>query len=390
MKGHAVDWSTIVVGAGPAGLGTAAMLRKRGVPTLIVDRANAVASSWHARYDGFRLNTSSWFSYLPGRRFPRTAGQWPSRESLVSYYETYAHENELEIQLNTEVVRIERDKDLWLLRTSQREMRSRNVVVATGRDHTPVIPPWPGKNDYGGEMIHSAEYKNARPYLDKKVLVVGPGNSGFEIADQLSRGGAAMTWLSIRTPPHVIHRNVGPVPTDAFAVLGRRLPVATVDAAAEVIRKIRIGDLSKYGINSPPDGIYTRVNRTGMIPTVDGSFLDAIKNGRVEVVPAVDSLHASHVALADGSIIEPDALIAATGYRRNLEPLVGHLGILDGDGFPLVHDRQTHPNAPRLHFIGFTVPLSGNLRQHRFDARKIARSIGSRQESPLNEEVTGG
>jgi putative flavoprotein involved in K+ transport len=234
--GESRSVACMVIGAGPAGLGTAAMLRRRSVPTLLVDRADRVASSWHARYDGFRLNTSSWFSYLPGRRYPRQAGQWPSREAIVAYYETYTQENELDIQLNTEVFRIERDGDMWLLQTSQGEMRSPSVVVATGRDHTPMIPPWHGKDDFDGELIHSTEYKNAKPYRAKKVLVVGPGNSGFEIADQLSRGGAAETWLSIRTPPHVIHRNLGPIPTDAFAVLGRRLPIPVVDAAAELIR----------------------------------------------------------------------------------------------------------------------------------------------------------
>jgi cation diffusion facilitator CzcD-associated flavoprotein CzcO len=377
MERLPIDSTCIVIGAGPAGLGTAAMLRRRGVPVLVVDRADRVASSWHARYDGFRLNTSSWFSYLPGAHYPRAAGQWPSRDAIVSYYESYAQKHDLDIQLKTEVLRLERENELWLLRTSQGNVRSRHVVIATGRDHTPVIPQWPGRNDYRGELIHSAQYKNAAPYRDQKVLVVGPGNSGFEIADQLSRGGAAKTWLSIRTPPHVIHRNVGPLPTDAFAVLGRRLPVVVIDVAGEVIRKLRIGDLSEYGLDAPPDGIYTRIRRTGMIPTVDGSFLDAIKTKRVEIVAAVDALHPSYVALTDGSIVEPDAVIAATGYRTNLEPLVGHLGVLDDEGFPLVHDRITHPNAPRLHFIGFTFPLSGNLRQHRFDARKIARAMTS-------------
>lgn len=372
-----VDVVCVLVGAGPAGLGTAAMLKKGGVPTLMVDRAGDIASSWRGRYDGFRLNTSSWFSYLPGLRYPRQAGQWPSREAIVDYYHSYAEANALDVRLHTEVLRIDRKAESWLLRTSQGEMRSRHVVIATGRDHTPVVPPWPGGDDFGGELIHSASYKNAQPYEGKKVLVVGPGNSGFEIADQLSKGGATKTWLSIRTPPHVIHRNVGPIPTDAFAVLGRRLPVPVLDAAADVIRKLRIGDLSEYGLPPPPDDIYTRVKRTGMIPTVDGSFVETIKSRRVHIVEAVERLEHSCVVLTDGSIVEPDAIVAATGYRRNLEPLAGHLGILDDDGFPLVHDRRTHPKAPRLHFVGFTVPLSGNLRQLRLDAKKVAKSIAS-------------
>lgn len=204
---------------------------------------------------------------------------------------------------------------------------------------------------------------------------MGPGNSGFEIANQLSAGGAARTWLSVRTPPHIIHRDIGPFPSDVFTVLARRLPVRVVDATADLVRRATIGDLSPQGLSSPPDGIYTRLQRTGMIPTIDGPFIEALREGRVVVVAAVERFERSHVVLADGSSLDPDAVIAATGYRRELEPLVGHLGVLDDDGHPAVHGRTTHPNAPGLHFVGFSEPFSGNLRELRFDARRIARAI---------------
>lgn len=206
-------------------------------------------------------------------------------------------------------------------------------------------------------------------------MVVGPGNSGFEIADQLTAAGASATWLSIRTPPHVIHRDVGPLPSDVLAVLARRLPVGLVDAIGGAIRRVRIGDLSPYGLEPPPDGIYTRLRRTGMIPTVDGSFVKAIRQRRVEVVAAVERFEGRRVRLADTRELEPDVVIAATGYDRELEPLVGHLGVLHDDGRPVVRGSKAHPDAPGLHFVGFTEPLSGNLRELRFDARRIARML---------------
>lgn len=366
----------VVIGAGPAGLGTAAMLRDEGIDVLVVERAEAVAASWRARYDGFRLNTSRWFSYLPGKRFPRAAGRWPSRDALVSYYEGYAKQHRLECRFRTEVERIESLDRGWRLLTPVGAIEAGSVVVATGKYHTPVIPPWPGADGFSGEIIHSASYRNAEPFRGRHVLVVGPGASGFEIALQLAEGGAASARLSVRTPPHIVHRNIGPFPSDLFAVLSRGLPTAVVDRLGELIRRVSIGDLSRYGLDPPPDGIYTRVKRTGMIPTVDGPYVRAVKRRLVEVVPALESFERSRVLLTNGRSIEPDVVIAATGYRRNLEPLVGHLGLLRSDGHPKVHGSEAHPDAAELYFVGFTEPFSGNLRQLRLDAREVAQAVG--------------
>jgi putative flavoprotein involved in K+ transport len=368
--------SCLVIGAGPAGLATAAALERRGVGALVVERGDGVATSWRGRYDGFRLNTSSWFSYLPGRRFPRQAGRWPSRDALVAYYEDYAKGHGLRVVTNAEVERIVRAPTGWRLDTKAGALEAPQVVVATGKYRTPTIPDWPGQADFAGEVVHSADYRNARPYHGRDVLVVGPGNSGFEIAVQLAEGGARSVRLSIRTPPHVIHREIGPFPSDLFAVLGRRLPPPLVDRVAEGLRKWRIGDLSRYGLESPPDGLYERLIRTGMIPTADGRFVTALEQGEMTVVPALERFEGPAAILADGSRIEPSAVIAATGYARDLEPLVGHLGVVGTDGRPLVNGARDLPQARGLRFIGFSEPLSGNLRQIRLDARRVASRIG--------------
>jgi len=343
---------------------------------LIVERGEGVATSWRGRYDGFRLNTSSWFSYLPRRRFPRRAGRWPSREALVDYYEDYAGRHDLKVITDTQVDRIVRAPSGWRLETNGGELEAPEVVVATGKYRTPKIPEWPGRESFAGELVHSAAYRNARPYRDSDVLVVGPGNSGFEIAVQLAEGGARSVRLSVRTPPHIVHREIGPFPTDLFAVLGRRLPPRLVDAVAAGLRKLTIGDLSRHGLIAPTDGLYERLIRTGMIPTADGRFVAALEEGEMTVVPALERFEGPAAILADGSRIEPSAVIAATGYARDLEPLVGHLGVVGTDGRPLVNGARDLPQARGLRFIGFSEPLSGNLRQIRLDARRVASAIG--------------
>lgn len=372
----------MVIGAGPAGLGTAAMLRRRGVQALLVDRADAVATSWRARYDGFRLNTSSWFSYLPGQRFPRTADRWPSRDELVAYYQSYAERNGLRFRGGTEVERVDRSDGGWVLRTSGGQIDTRYVVIATGKYRTPIIPSWPGRESFEGEVIHSTEYRNAQPYAGREVLVIGPGASGFEIATQVASADGSKVWLAVRTPPHIVRRNVGPLPVDLFAVLGRRLPVPVVDRLGKIIRRLTIGDLTGYGLQTPPDGVYTRLKRTGMVGTVDGPYLDSVKSGAVTVVPALERFDGRAVILADGSRLNPATVIAATGFHRDLEPLVGHLGVLTRDGHPAAHGARTHPDAPNLHFIGFSEPLSGNLRELRLVAKRIAHAIASTSSNP--------
>lgn len=367
----------IVVGSGPAGLGAAAMLRRAGVETLVLERALRTADSWHGRYDGFRLNTSSWFSYLPGRRLPRSSGRWPSRDSLVGYYERYARDHDLRIVHGVALHRIAHGNPGWTLETSQGPYRASCVVIATGKYNEPKLPDWPGADGFTGEITHSARYRNPHPYRGRRVLVVGPGASGFEIATQIGTSGSAPAWLSIRTPPHIVHRNVGPFPSDLFAVLARRLPVRLVDSAAELIRRASLGDLRSFGLAPPPDGIYSRVMRTGMIPTVDGPYLRAIKQGHVKIVPAVVAFERGNVTLADGSRLQPDVVIAATGYHRKLEGMVGHLGVLDGDGRPRANGGRPAASAPGIFFIGFSEPFSGNLRELRLDAERIAPAVAA-------------
>lgn len=143
-----------------------------------------------------------------------------------------------------------------------------------------------------------------------------------------------------------------------------------------VVQRLTIGDLSAHGLPPPTRGTYSRALEDS-IPILDVGLVDLLKRGRVEAVPAVESFEGADVVLADGRRVRPDAVIAATGFRRGLEPLVGHLGLVGPNGRPTVHGARTDGAAPGLRFIGFTNPLSGNLREIGIDASRIARAVAA-------------
>ncbi|MBR7671917.1 flavin-containing monooxygenase [Streptomyces daliensis] len=364
-----------VIGAGPGGLATAAALRARGISTVVLEKSDSVGASWRAHYDRLHLHTTRRWSSLPGLPIPRSYGRWVARDDLVRYLESYAEYHQIEVATGVEVDSLDRQGDQWVLHANGgRRLTTPVVVVATGCNHTAHLPDWPGRESFEGELLHASRYRHAAPYAGKDVLVVGVGNTGAEIAVDLAEGGASRVRLAVRTPPHIVRRTTLGWPAQASAVLCRRLPTRLVDGIAAQLAKASVPDLSPYGLPRPTTGLYSRV-REGAIPVQDVGLVKAVREGRVEPVAGVESLDGSKVQLTDGTTVTPDVVIAATGYRRGLEDLVGHLGVLDARGRPVVHGRRTHPDAPGLHFTGFTNPISGMLREIARDADKIAKAI---------------
>ena len=154
----------------------------------------------------------------------------------------------------------------------------------------------------------------------------------------------------------------------------RHLPVPVVDRVAAAVARVEVPDLAEFGLPRPTTGLYSRV-RQGSVPLQDVGLIAAVQGRRVEPVAAVDSFDDGAVVLADGSRITPEVIIAATGYRRGLEPLVGDLDVLDDRGLPRVHGPRTSTSAPGLYFTGYTNPISGMFRELGIDARRIARAI---------------
>jgi putative flavoprotein involved in K+ transport len=367
------DW--IVVGAGPAGLSAAAALRERGVEPLVVEQGRGVGTAWRtARYDRLHLHTVRWLSGLPGLSIPKRYGRWVARDDFVDYLDAYARRFAIEPRFDIRVERVDRADGGWRLVTSGGELDARRVAVATGYSNVPRPADWSGVDTYRGELLHSVEYRNAERFRGRDVLVVGTGNSGAEIAVDLVEGGAKRVRLAVRTPPNIVRRDRFGIPTQVLGIALGKLPGRALNPIGRTLRRLTIPDLSPYGLPAPHDG-FTQLLRTGTIPILDVGIVDAVRSGAVEVVGAVEAVDAHDVVLAGGERIQPDAVIAAIGFRPGLEPLVGHLGVLDERGLPLVHGSAEHPNARGLHFVAMELTLSGLLRTAARDARAVADAV---------------
>ena len=369
MESHEI----VIVGAGPAGLATGALLRRAGLEPLLLEAGTEPGAAWRERYDRLHLHTPRLLSGLPGRRIPRRFGRWVARDDLLVYLHEYADAERLDVHTNVRVERIERDGDAWRLDTPQGPLRAETVVVATGYNGTPFVPEWPGRASYSGEFLHSSEYRNPLPFRDRDVLVVGAGNSGAEIATDVADGRAARARLSVRTPPQILRRATAGIPAQLVGIAIRRVPPSWVDPISKAQRRLSIPDLAEQGLPRPEVGVRTSFITTGTTPVLDVGIVEAVRHGRVEIVAAVEGFDGAEVRLADGSRIDPDVVIAATGFRAGLDALVGHLGILDARGLPRATDGE--PAQPGLWFVGFKPTLGGQLREGSIAARNVAASV---------------
>jgi putative flavoprotein involved in K+ transport len=365
----------LVVGAGAAGLGAAAELRRSAVPVVVLDRAHRVGESWRSRYDGLRLNSARVVSGVRGAPISWAAGRFPSRDAYADYLASCVDRLGLDVRCGIEVTRIDRHENGYVIRSPQGEFNAAAVVVATGYDREPCVPDWPGRDSFTGELLHASEYRNAAAFAGRHALVVGTGNSGTEIAAQLAGAGAGRVHVAMRTPVNILPRSFMGIPSSVLGALGRRHPAAFADVIGRVIQRLSWGNLSAYGMPRAPFGVGTELQRKGLGPVIDGGFVDALCAGRLELVAGLDRFEGGDVVLADGSQLRPDAVIAATGYGHGLEPLVGHLGVLDATGRPLRVDGASPPGAPGLYFNGFWLPLSGQLPAMRVTSRRIAAQI---------------
>lgn len=366
----------IICGGGPAGLAAAGALRGVGVDAVVLERGDKVGTSWRNRYDGLRLNTPGWMSTLPGYRASRRRyGEFPTRDDWVRYLEDYVAHHELDVRYGTTVHRVGPSPGGWRVHADDAASESRFVVIATGYDHRPHVPDWPGMDGFAGELLHASAYRNATPFRDRDVLVVGPNVTGTELATQLVEAGARRVRVACQTPPNIIARKFLGVTVNIPGIAMNHVPVRVSDGMGRIVQRMLFGRLERYGLPPSPDGIATMARRLQRSPAYDDGFVDHLKAGRIQIVAAVQGFDRDLVQLADGTAIRPEAVIAATGYRRGLEPLVGHLGVLDAAGRPVVGGGRDHPSARGLFFNGYQADLGGQLRRMRIDARRIARTI---------------
>lgn len=368
----------IVVGSGPAGLATAAELGRRGLPASVLERGDRLGAAWAGRYDGLRFNTSRWWSALPGAPFPKDYGWFPTRDQYVSYLDGYAARHRVSVRTGIEVRRIDPAPtgDGWQLSTTAESLRSRHVVVATGALNRPRVPAWAHDTTYGGVVLHTSDYRNAACHRGHRVLVVGPGSSGLEIARELVEGGAGEVLLAVRTPPNLLPRESGGLPFDLPVPLFLALPEPLVDAMLRQTQRRFWGDLSEYGLRPATEGVLSGLRSRGAgTAIVDRASIEAVRAGSIRVVAGVERLDATGAVLADGTHAEVDAVVLATGYTTGLDSMVGHLDVLDARGMPRVVDGGEA--AEGLRFVGYVYRpgLTGHVgKLARRAARDIART----------------
>jgi putative flavoprotein involved in K+ transport len=354
------DAVVIVVGGGASGLSAAAALTRRRIEVVVLEQDATVGGTWARRYDRLRLHSVRAFSGLAHFPIPRRFPAYLSRNDVVAYLDEYARHFNLRVITGTTVDRIRPRRDPppgWIIETAAGDRwHCRVVVVATGQYRDPILPAWPGREAYTGMLTHSAAYRNAAPYIGKRVLVVGAGNSGAEIATDLGDNGAKSVDLSVRTPPPIVPRDPFGMPVQRTSLLLSTLPVAIANRAARLTAKLTIGDLTRYGMPAPAEFAPYSTKR---VPLIDVGFVDALKRQRITIRPAVEGLTPTGAIFADGTSEAYDAIIAATGFSTGLESLIDA-------------PDQTQPG---LYFIGYFQSLRGHLFEANRASRRLARQV---------------
>ena len=348
-------FETVIVGGGQAGLATGYHLARLGRSFVVLDAGARVGDPWRGRWDSLRLYTPARYSGLPGWPFPGEPFHYPARDEVADYLEAYAARFELPVRPGVRVDRLSRQGDRFLVTAGDRRFEAANVVVAAGAYHHPRVPGFAAELDPAIRQLHSSAYRRPDQLRDGRVLVVGAGNSGAEIALELS--ASHPIWLSGRHPGNEparagsrFDRVATPAIWFAFSrvlsvdnPVGRRLRPKLLNAAAPLAR-VRRRDLAAAGVERVPRTAGTR----------DGLPL-----------------------LEDGRVLEVANVVWCTGFRHDFGWI--DLPVFDDDGEPR-HDRGVVADQPGLYFVGLfflssvTSALVGGVGR---DAGHVAAKLAS-------------
>jgi cation diffusion facilitator CzcD-associated flavoprotein CzcO len=367
---------TLIVGAGPAGLAVGALLRRANAAFTVLERSARVADSWHRHYDRLHLHTPKRFSALPYRPFPRAYPRFPSRQQVIDYFADYARAFDIEPEVGRDVRRCVRAEDgTWNVETNRETFRARRIVMAAGFNRVPTLPRWPGLDTFTGKVIHSSEYTNGEAFRGSRVLVVGFGNSGAEIALDLAERGAHCT-ISVRGAVNVVPRQVLGIPITMFALASRPLPPRVADRLNRLTVRLTIGSLSSTGLVKSDVGPLQTIAERQRIPVIDVGTMARIRRGDIAVRRGIESFDGPEVCFADGTRERFDALVCATGFGTGLRDMLpDHLAVLDDQGVPWVHGRESAVRG--LYFCGYNATSTGMLRQIGIEATAIGRAIAA-------------
>lgn len=383
-------FDVLVIGAGFCGLGAGAALRARGVSRFaILEQGGEVGHFWTRTYD--RIHLHSAFHDLPddgGLR--RGYGIFLTRDELLEYFRRYAERHGLapHLRFGTRVTRVRRvapaapGEPEWELETTAGRLRTRFLAVATAINRVPRQPRIPGREGFRGRVLHSAEYRNAKPFAGRSVLVVGSGNSAAEVSLDLVEGGAREVSLWVRGARHFLPLSRVAVVFRLVRLFGQFTPAKiaaqhavtwgtpefdrTIAARDKLMTRLSV-DLSAFGIRKPAEGPFSETMRRGRIPTFDVGAIRRIRSGEIRVIDGnlrpLEAFEAEGVRFGDGAE-RFDDVILATGFDPALDEFIADAELLGPVRWhpllPLTDFRARSRVRPSIFFPGFDpTPLGG-------------------------------
>ncbi|MBT2370211.1 NAD(P)/FAD-dependent oxidoreductase [Streptomyces sp. ISL-10] len=349
MTQHA---DVVVVGGGQSGLAAGYHLRRLGVDFVVLDAQSSPGGAWQHTWDSLHLFSPAAYSSLPGRLMPPQPGEtYPDAQHVVDYLADYEKRYELPVQRGVQVQGVHRDGRFLRVETDTGTWHARTVVSATGSWSRPFLPAVPGSADFRGRQLHTVAYRSPRGFAGQRVIVVGGGNSGAQIAADLALAGVELTWVTQREPRFLADDIDGRVLFDVATARRRALDEGRTDTGGVA----SLGDI----VAVPP----VRAARDAGLLTARPMFTHLTPTG---------------VAWADRTRAEADAIIWCTGFR----PALSHLAPLGLRGtrghIPTTGTRAT--GEPRLHLLGYgdwTGPASATLIGVGRTARDAARQLAA-------------
>ncbi|XP_027079771.2 probable indole-3-pyruvate monooxygenase YUCCA4 [Coffea eugenioides] len=365
----------IIVGAGPSGLAVSACLKENGVPSVILEGSDCIASLWQQKtYDRLKLHLPKQFCELPLLGFPENFPKYPTKHQFISYMQYYAIHFSIEPKFKQVVQSAEYDVvcGVWRVRTQDCEYVSRWIIVATGENAEPFIPDIQGIEKFQGHVRHTSVYKCGSEFQDQRVLVIGCGNSGMEVSLDLCRYNAT-PHIVVRNTVHILPREIFGFSTFAVAMaLLKWLPLWLVDKFLLMVTNFTIGNTDTLGLKRPKTGPIQLKNATGKTPVLDVGALSQIKAGKIKVAEGVREITRKGAKFVDGQEREFDSIILATGYKSNVPAWLKGCDFFTKEGMP----KTPFPNGWKgdngLYTVGFT---RRGLLGTASDAVKIAKDI---------------
>ncbi|KAK2975917.1 hypothetical protein RJ640_007395, partial [Escallonia rubra] len=367
----------VIVGAGPAGLATSACLNLLCIPNVVLEREDCSASLWKkSSYDRLKLHLAKQFCQLPHMPFPSNAPTFVPKNGFIEYLDNYASHFSVDPLYNRVVgsASFEEHSGKWfviaknMLSNGVEEYVARFLIVATGENSEGYIPEIMGLDSFRGEILHSNQYESGKKFSGKDVLVVGCGNSGMEIAYDLSNWGARASIVA-RNPVHVLTKEM----VQLGMTLLKYIPVDFVDHIVLMLSKWNHGGLCEYGLRRPTKGPFYLKKETGRSPTIDVGTMDKIKAGQIQVLPSIEKVTGGKFQFENRKVNQFDVVVFATGYKSTVRKwLKDGTSLFNEDGMPKKRTPDHWKGENGLYCAGFA---RGGLLGISNDAKNIADDI---------------